>query len=77
MEKLWIIDLCLNAKRLIYNYFNSANMGLEAQHVRECLLKGLTESPLVQHEDSLKFPKHQFGIFKNSSVNSKQIMKFC
>ena len=40
-----------------YNYFNSANLGFEAQHVRECLLKGLTESPVVKHEDSLKFAK--------------------
>ena len=44
-------------KKTDYNYFNSANMGLEAQHVRECLLKGLTESPVVKHEDSLKFAK--------------------
>ena len=44
-------------KKTDYNYFNSANLGFEAQHVRECLLNGLIESPAVKHEDSLNFAK--------------------
>ena len=33
------------AKLPCYNYPNSAGLALEAQHVRECLLQGWTESP--------------------------------
>lgn len=36
-----------------YNFYNSAGLGFEAQHVRECLLKGLKESPKVTHDETL------------------------
>ena len=44
-------------KKTDYFYFNSANLGFEAQHVRECIQKGLTESPLLNHEESLNIAK--------------------
>ena len=37
-----------------YIYLNSSGLGYEAQHVRECLLKGLTESPTLNHEKILQ-----------------------
>jgi len=36
-----------------YNFNNSANMSFESQHVRECLLAGKTESPLVSLDETL------------------------
>lgn len=39
--------------KLQFNYWNSAQLRFEAQHVRECLEKGLLESPVVTHEESL------------------------
>jgi len=36
-----------------FNFGNSANMAYESQHVRECLLAGKTESPLVSLEETL------------------------
>ena len=36
-----------------FNFLNSAGLGYEAQHVRECLLKGLKESPAVSHTETL------------------------
>ena len=44
-------------KKADYFYFNSANLGFEAQHVRECIQKGLTESPLLTHEETLNIAK--------------------
>ncbi|XP_012934637.1 trans-1,2-dihydrobenzene-1,2-diol dehydrogenase [Aplysia californica] len=35
-----------------FNFFNCEGLTYEAQAVRECLLKGLKESPVVPHEDS-------------------------
>ena len=39
--------------RYPFNFLNSAGLGYEAQHVRECLLKGLKESPAVSHTETL------------------------
>jgi dihydrodiol dehydrogenase / D-xylose 1-dehydrogenase (NADP) len=36
-----------------YNFANSANMAHESAHVRDCLLQGLTESPLVSLEETV------------------------
>ena len=36
-----------------YNFANSANMAHESEHVRECLLAGLKESPLVSLEETV------------------------
>merc|ERR1712181_218299 len=36
-----------------YNFTNSANMAHESEHVRECLLAGLKESPLVSLDETV------------------------
>ena len=36
-----------------FNFHNSAGLRFEAQHVRECLLKGLKESPVMSLEHTL------------------------
>jgi len=36
-----------------YNFANSANMAHESDHVRECLLAGLKESPLVSLDETV------------------------
>ena len=38
---------------LPFNYGNGGNMSFEAQHVRECLLNGLKESPLISLNETL------------------------
>ena len=48
-----IIEFPLPEGRHDFNFCNSAGLGYEAQHVRECLLKGLTESPAVSHNETL------------------------
>ena len=39
----------LRKGRYEFNLFNSSNLGYEAEHVRDCLVKGLRESPVVTH----------------------------
>ncbi|XP_054849496.1 trans-1,2-dihydrobenzene-1,2-diol dehydrogenase-like [Eublepharis macularius] len=34
------------------NFFNSTGLRYEAEHVRQCLLQGLKESPVMSHADS-------------------------
>ncbi|KAL8176818.1 UNVERIFIED_CONTAM: hypothetical protein K2H54_038997 [Gekko kuhli] len=34
------------------NFFTSAGLCYEAEHVRQCLLQGLKESPVMSHTDS-------------------------
>ena len=36
-----------------FNFNNSANMSYESKHVRDCLLAGKTESPLVSLDETL------------------------
>ena len=36
-----------------FNFMNSANMSYESKHVRDCLLGGKTESPLVSLDETL------------------------
>jgi len=40
-----------------YNFTNSANMAFESAHVRECILSGKTESPLVSLDETITFAK--------------------
>ena len=41
------------SKEKTFNFMNSAGLGFEAQHVRECLREGLKESPLVTPDESI------------------------
>ena len=49
-------------------YPNSAGLGFEAQHVRECLLNGLTESPKLSLEETLSIAKIMECIRKQVGV---------
>ena len=52
-----------------YNYRNSGGLLHEANNVRECLLKGLKESPLVTHRDSLLISQIQDKLMKQIGVS--------
>ena len=58
--------------KIPFNYTNSSYLSLEAQHVRECLLKGLKESPVVTLNDSLLFAKIMESIRKQIGVDYPQ-----
>merc|ERR1719232_1318408 len=51
-----------------FNFWNSAGLGFEAQHVRECLLKGLKESPAVTHAETLTIAELMENIRKQIGV---------
>lgn len=51
-----------------FNFPNSAGLGYEAQHVRECLQQGLTESPKVSHADTLLFAELMEKVRKEVGV---------
>jgi len=54
-----------------FNFTNSANMAFESGHVRECLLAGKTESPLVSLDESMTLAaimeqaRKQIGVIYN------------
>ena len=58
----------LNKGRYPFIFDNSAGLGFEAQHVRECLLKGLKESPVVTHEDTMIVAETMESIRKQVGV---------
>ena len=51
-----------------FNFQNSAGLAFEAQHVRHCLIHGLTESPKVSHEETLTIAKIMEEIRKQVGV---------
>ncbi len=51
-----------------FNYWNSAGLYYEANHVRDCLKKGLTESPVVPHSLSKTFAEVLEIIRKQAGV---------
>ena len=51
-----------------FNFQNSAGLAFEAQHVRHCLIHGLTESPKVTHEETLTIAKIMEEIRKQVGV---------
>ena len=54
--------------KVAFNFRNSAGLGHEAQHVRECLLAGLTESPKVTHAETLAIAELMEEIRKQVGV---------
>lgn len=48
-----VLEFPLPHGRYDFNFFNSAGLGFEAEHVRQCLQNGLIQSPAVSHEDSI------------------------
>jgi dihydrodiol dehydrogenase / D-xylose 1-dehydrogenase (NADP) len=52
-----------------FHFMNSGSLVHEADHVRDCLKKGLKESPLVSHDDSLKIAEIQGEIISQLGVS--------
>lgn len=52
-----------------YNFANSGFLTFEAQHVHECLVKGLTESPILPLDDSLTIREISDEILKQVGVD--------
>jgi dihydrodiol dehydrogenase / D-xylose 1-dehydrogenase (NADP) len=52
-----------------FNFINGTCMVHEADHVRDCLNKGLKESPLVTHNDSLTIAQIQADIASQIGVS--------
>ncbi|KAM5132180.1 uncharacterized protein ACMZJ9_018960 [Mantella aurantiaca] len=58
------------------NFWNSTGLSYEAEHVRECLLKGLKESPVMNLAESellasiMEEVHIQLGIFKNKNTDA-------
>lgn len=51
-----------------FNFVNSGFLLLEADHVRECLLKGLTESPILPPKVTLTLRKTSDHILRQVGV---------
>jgi predicted dehydrogenase len=52
-SKLWLTIGTKDATELVVPRENGFGYQYEARHVNECLKKGLTESPIMTHDDSL------------------------
>ncbi|XP_061922989.1 trans-1,2-dihydrobenzene-1,2-diol dehydrogenase [Entelurus aequoreus] len=67
----------VNGKEILYtlpepcmplNFLNSTGMRYEAEEVRQCLLKGLKESPVMSHADSLLLAEVEDEVRKQVGV---------
>ncbi len=67
-----ISEFALPEGKHVFNFPNSAGLGYEAQHVRECLEKGLTESPLLPHSETLMIAELMETIRKQVGVKYDQ-----
>ncbi|XP_014469127.1 PREDICTED: trans-1,2-dihydrobenzene-1,2-diol dehydrogenase-like isoform X2 [Dinoponera quadriceps] len=63
MEQLPKVSL-----RAKFNFINSAGLAYEIAEARNCILKGLIESPKMTHEDSLTLAKLENEILKQLGV---------
>ena len=70
-EKLWTFPLP-ESKTVPFNFHNSAGLGYEAQHVRECLQQGLKESPVVSLDETLLCTEIMETIRKQVGVHYEQ-----
>lgn len=62
----------LKVGKFKYNLINSAGLFYEAQHVRQCLLKGLTESPLLPLDETLMLAEIMESVRKQVGVEYDQ-----
>merc|ERR1711935_64959 len=63
-----VVEFSLPKAKYDYNFLNSGGLGIEAQHVRECLLKGLKESPALPHIETLTIAELMESIRKQIGV---------
>ncbi|XP_020289383.1 trans-1,2-dihydrobenzene-1,2-diol dehydrogenase-like [Pseudomyrmex gracilis] len=61
-----------STKHETFNFINSAGLCYEAAEARECILKGLTESPKVSHDTSLLLATLEDEIRKQVGVEYPQ-----
>ena len=55
-----------------FNFGNSAGLAYEAMHVRQCLIDGLKESPVLPHSESLLIAELMENIRKQLGVEYEQ-----
>lgn len=55
-----------------FNFINSGFLSYEAQHVRDCLVKGLTESPILPLDDTLTIREITDEIFRQIGVHFEE-----
>ena len=55
-----------------YNFTNSAALAYEANHVRDCLLQGLKESPVLTYEKTITIAEISDEIRKQLGVEFPQ-----
>ncbi len=55
-----------------FNFLGSAGLAHEAEHVRQCLIKGLKESPEMSHDDTLKIAEIMEDVRKQVGVHYPQ-----
>ena len=67
-----IIEFPLPDGKHPWNFNNSAGLGFEAEHVRNCLLKGLKESPAVSHAETLVIAELMEKVRKQIGVTYEQ-----
>ncbi len=67
-----VLEFPLPKGKYDFNFPNSAGLGFEAQHVRECLKLGLWESPKVSHAESLLIAELLEDIRKQVGVKYPQ-----
>ena len=58
--------------KIPFNYTNSSGLRFEAQHVRECLQKGLTESPVMSLDETLLLAELMEDVRKQVGVDYPQ-----
>jgi len=66
------IDYEYPEAKIPFNYTNSVGLRYEAQHVRECLKKGLKESPVVSLDETLLLAELMESVRKQVGVDYPQ-----
>ena len=66
------LDFPLPEAKIPFNYTNSAGLRYEAQHLRECLQKGLAESPVISLDETLLLAELMEEIRKQVGVEYPQ-----
>lgn len=67
-----VMEFALPQGKFDFNFWNSAGLGFEAEHVRQCLLKGQVQSPAVSHEETLCIAELMESIRKQIGVEYDQ-----
>jgi len=63
-----VLEFPLAKAKYDYNFLNSSGLGFEAQHVRECLLKGFKQSPALYHSETLTIAELMEDVRKQIGV---------